>query len=195
MNLMLLWIGLAVLLPGAAFGQRWEIQYFHDELQTQLELVDLAFPTADRGVAVGLIWERNQEKRPKPVELITSDGGAHWSTIPLKDEPRSLYFLNRNLGWMVGDAGIWQTDDSGKTWKKLGPQRLGDRKYGTPFGLILKVWFVDEQHGFAAGYQKTALETLDGGRTWKPIEEAAKPSERRTRAFVALSSLTTKGTT
>src|ERR1035437_3262396 len=43
-------------------------------------------------------------------------------------------------------------------------------------GLILRVWFLDAQHGYAVGLQKSVFETRDGGRTWKPLEEAAKPS-------------------
>jgi photosystem II stability/assembly factor-like uncharacterized protein len=42
--------------------------------------------------------------------------------------------------------------------------------------VIQRVWFLDPQHGFAVGAQKTALETHDGGRTWAPVDEAAKPS-------------------
>jgi hypothetical protein len=180
MSLMRSWIGIAGLLlvvPLAAWGQRWEIQYFYDEAHTELELVDLAFPSADRGIAVGSIWDQSPDKMPKPVALITSDGGAKWTTVPLKDVPRSIYFLNDSLGWMVGETGIWQTEESGRSWKKISPQKKGDRqKYGSDAGLILRVWFVDPQHGFAAGYQKTALETVDGGKTWKPIDEAAKPT-------------------
>ena len=44
----------------------------------------------------------------------------------------------------------------------------------SPGGLILRLWFVDEQHGFAVGYQKTVLKTSDGGRTWAPVPEATK---------------------
>jgi hypothetical protein len=179
---------MSLFLPVACFGQRWEIQYFYDEVRTQLELVDVAFPSAERGVAVGSIWEQNPEKAPKPVSLITSDGGAHWATIPLKDVPRSIFFLNDSLGWMVGDNGIWQTEESGRTWKKISDQKKGDRKYGSNGGMILKVWFVDPQHGFGVGDQKTALSTVDGGKTWKPIEEAAKPAGNP--AFTAYTQIT-----
>jgi hypothetical protein len=56
-------------------------------------------------------------------------------------------------------------------------QKKPNPKFGRlPGGLISRVWFLDEQHGFAAGYQKTALETHDGGKQWTPIEEAAKPT-------------------
>ena len=171
------WIGFAFALPLLGAGSRWEIQYFYDQLHTQLELVDLAFPSPDRGIAVGSIWETGPDKPPKPVALLTSDGGAHWTSTPLKDVPRSVFFFNESLGWMVCDNGIWQTEESGRTWKKIGDQKRGDRaKYGSNAGMIARVWFADAQKGFAIGYQKTALSTTDGGKTWKPIEEAAKPA-------------------
>jgi hypothetical protein len=177
---MLRWAIFAVALPLAAWGQRWEMQYFHDEARTRLELVDVVFASAERGVAVGSIYDTSAagaEKKPKPVALVTSDGGAHWTTIPLKEEPRSLFFLNDSLGWLVTEDGIWQTEESGRSWKKLSPQKSPDRKLGFfPGGLILRVCFLDPQHGFAVGYQKSVFETSDGGRTWKPVEEAAKPS-------------------
>jgi hypothetical protein len=78
---------------------------------------------------------------------------------------------------MVTDKGIWFTEESGRGWRKISDQKKPDRKYKPvpPGGLILRVWFLDQQHGFAVGWQKTVLETRDGGRTWTDMEEAAKP--------------------
>ena len=61
----------------------------------------------------------------------------------------------------------------------------------TPGGLILRVWFVDEQHGFAVGYQKTVLRTVDGGRTWTAVAEAAAPTGNP--AFTAYSRIVFDG--
>jgi hypothetical protein len=55
----------------------------------------------------------------------------------------------------------------------------------------LRVWFVDEQHGFAIGYQKTVLQTGDGGRTWTAVPEAAKPTGNP--AFTAYSRIVFDG--
>ena len=52
-------------------------------------------------------------------------------------------------------------------------KKLDDAPRG---GLILRVWFLDAQHGYAVGLQKSVFETHDGGRTWKPLDEAAKPA-------------------
>jgi hypothetical protein len=151
------------------------VQYFHDQDRATLSLQDLAFPSSRRGVAVGTIYE--QSKGPRFVVLVSSDGGEHWSLDPVKEHPRSLFFLNDSMGWMVTDNGIWLTEESGRSWKKISGQQKADRKLrpAPPGGLILRVWFLAPRHGFAVGLQKTVLETQDGGRTWTPVEEAAKP--------------------
>jgi hypothetical protein len=38
---------------------------------------------------------------------------------------------------------------------------------------VLRVWFLDHQHGFAAGRGKHVFETKDGGGTWTPLPMAA----------------------
>ncbi len=159
-------------------AERWAIQYFYDENHSQLQLMDLAFPSAERGIAVGWIQATNSDRNPKPTALLTSDGGAHWTLSPLTEEPRSLFFLNESLGWLVTDKAIWVTREAGRSWRRASEQRKPDPKLGEtpPGGLILRVWFLDEQHGFAVGYQKTVLETRDGGKNWTEVEEASKPT-------------------
>jgi len=166
------WLPIAI-----AFGQKWNVQYFYDESHARLELTGLAFPSAERGIAIGAIHEEGEGKKPQNVALVTSDGGTHWSLVPLKEYPRSVFFLNDSLGWMVTANGIWFTEESGRSWQKIGDQIKPNKKLGSQLagGLILRVWFLDPKHGFAAGFQKSAFETHDGGHTWAPLEEAAKP--------------------
>ncbi len=184
---------ICLLLGPLAFGERWQLQYFYDEGHDKLEIADLAFPTAQRGIAVGWIGDVNSDKRVKPTALLTNDGGAHWTMEPLRDQPRSIFFLNENSGWMVTETAIWGTTEAGLNWKKLCEQPRPNPKLrpAPPGGLILRVWFLDEQHGFAVGYQKTVLETRDGGHTWKPLAEAAKPTGNA--AFTAYSSIVFDG--
>jgi photosystem II stability/assembly factor-like uncharacterized protein len=96
----------------------------------------------------------------------------------LKEYPRSIFFLNDSVGWMVTDKGLWFTDESGRNWKKLCEQLKPDKSLEPPttIGLLLRVWFLDEKHGFGVGLQKTIVETKDGGRTWNPVEAASKPA-------------------
>jgi hypothetical protein len=181
------------LLSPTLLADRWTIQYFYDEDRSKLELIDLAFPSADRGIAVGWIQPTNSDRSPKATALVTSDGGAHWALSPLREEPRSLFFLNDSMGWMVTDKGIWITEESGRSWRKVGEQKKANPKVGEtpPGGLILRVWFLDEQHGFAVGYQKTILETHDGGKSWTAVEEAAKPTGNP--AFTAYTNIAFSG--
>ena len=166
-----------LLLAPAILAQKWTIQYFYDEHRSRLELTDLAFPSVERGIAVGAIYDERAGRKPKYTALVSSDGGAKWSLAPLKEFPRSIFFLNDSLGWLVTPNGIWFTEESGRSWTKISDQIKPSKKFGEPppGGLILRVWFLDPRHGFAAGFQRSAFETHDGGRTWAPVEEAAKP--------------------
>jgi photosystem II stability/assembly factor-like uncharacterized protein len=148
-------------LPAAA--ERWQLQYSYDQDKSALRIADLQFPSASRGVAAGALVEGNKEK---PVVLVTSDGGATWALVPVQEAGISLFFLNDSLGWMVTAKGIWRTADSGRRWTRLpeAPRHA------------LRVWFVDEQRGFAAGAHKGVFETSDGGAHWSPVAAAAKPS-------------------
>jgi Photosynthesis system II assembly factor YCF48 len=167
-----------LILSGLAYGAdpQWKIQYFYDKLHEVLDIEDLAFPSATHGIAVGGIIDETGLHKPRPMALVTADGGEHWTTQGLPDEPRSIFFLNESTGWLVSEGAIWITEEGGRAWKKISEQRKPDKKLGPapPGGLITRVWFVDEQHGFAVGYQKTALETKDGGKTWSSLEAAEK---------------------
>jgi photosystem II stability/assembly factor-like uncharacterized protein len=145
-----------------AYAQQWRMQYIYDKGKSSLAIADLAFASRERGVAAGVIEEG---RRHKPVAIVTSDGGAHWQTVELKDRPLSLFFLNENEGWMVGAKDLWHTSEAGKSWRKID---------GLPPG-ILRVYFSDAQTGFAVGIKKKAYETHDAGRHWKAIEAAAAP--------------------
>jgi hypothetical protein len=166
-----------VLLAPAALAQKWTVQYFYDQDRTELQLTDLAFPSPERGIAIGTIYEREGGKQ-KYTALVTSDGGANWALVPLKEFPRSIFFLDESNGWLVTSGGIWHTAEAGRSWTRISDQIKPNKKLDSPppGGLILRVWFLDAQHGFAAGFQKSVFETHDGGRTWKPVEEAAKPA-------------------
>jgi photosystem II stability/assembly factor-like uncharacterized protein len=143
-------------------AQKWDVKYFYDQDKSSLEFVDIQFPSARRGVAVGVVVEG---KHQDPVSLVTSDGGEHWDRLPLKETPNSLFFLNETLGWMVTNKGLWRTTETGRNWTKL-PRVPGD---------ILFVYFTDENNGWAVGAKKSIFETHDGAQTWKAVQAAAEP--------------------
>jgi hypothetical protein len=163
--------------PAEARKPKWALQYFYDQDKTELHISDFAFPSEKRGVAVGTIFDTADRKKPQHVALITNDGGAKWDQVSLRDAPRSIFFLNDSLGWLVTEEGIWTTQESGRTWTRISDQIKPNRKLeASPSGgLILRIWFLDEQHGFAIGFQKSVFSTEDGGRTWKPVPEASQP--------------------
>jgi hypothetical protein len=143
-------------------AQRWQMQYSYDKIKSSLAIVDMQFPSASRGVAVGYIEEG---RRRKPISLVTADGGTRWALVPLKEAPISLFFLNENAGWMVTDEGLWETREAGRSWRKLPSARYP----------LLRVLFTDEKHGWAACARKVVLETADGGRHWTRVEAASQP--------------------
>jgi len=147
-------------LPLAA--QRWQMQYFYDQNKSSMVIADLKFPSARRGIAVGYI---QRGTRQEPTSLVTSDGGAHWRTVAVKELPYSLFFLNEATGWMVTSKGIWRTAETGNTWTKLG-------KTPTP---VVRVYFIDEKTGWAVGPRKAVYQTADGGVHWSKLEAAAEP--------------------
>jgi photosystem II stability/assembly factor-like uncharacterized protein len=162
-------IGLLALAAAAAMlgqtvrpAQKWRVQYFYDQDKSTLNIVDLQFPSATRGLAIGQIVEGRSQK---PVAVVTSDGGAHWQLVNLEDPPVSLFFLNESLGWMVTTKGLWQTTEAGRNWRKL-PKLPGQ---------VFRVHFLDEKHGFAAGTKKKVYETRDGAQTWSTVAAAAEP--------------------
>jgi hypothetical protein len=138
-----------------ADGPRWEVQFFHDVDNSELTINDLAFPSPERGVATGVLMEKGD---PKPTLIVTSDGGKKWNFVPVQEPPVSIFFLNDSRGWMVTDRGIWQTDESGLSWRKVANLRG-----------MLRVYFLDDKHGFAVGAKKSIHETVDGGSRWTKV--------------------------
>jgi len=146
------------------YKERWVPKYFYDEDGSSLVITDLQFPTAKRGIASGYIAK--QKEKDKPVILVTTDGGDHWTVTPVKEVARSLFFLEDGTGWMVGERNIWKTQESGRSWEKLKDSPKD----------ILQLWFNTREHGWAVGARKQVFETKDGGTTWTALEAAALPS-------------------
>jgi photosystem II stability/assembly factor-like uncharacterized protein len=155
-------VAVSAALVGPLAGQHWETKYFYDQNKSGLVFTDMAFPSAQRGVAVGFITDGKHEE---PVSLVTSDSGEHWRRLPLTEMPVSLFFLNEELGWLVTAKGLWRTTEAGKNWVKL-PK---------PPAEILRVSFLDDKNGWAVGARKSILETHDAAQHWKPVAAAAVP--------------------
>lgn len=143
-------------------ADRWQKQYFYDQEKSVLHIVDLQFPSATRGVAVGVITEGQKEKS---VAIVTSDGGRTWTTVDLPEPPISLFFLNEGIGWLTTSKGnIYETTEAGRNWKRLA--HLPAPAY--------HVAFIDDKNGFAACGKKKVLQTTDGGVNWSPVAAGAE---------------------
>ncbi|HTM51993.1 MAG TPA: hypothetical protein VL285_25035 [Bryobacteraceae bacterium] len=147
------------LLARAGDGLRWRLQYFHDKERSTFVISDLKFPSPRRGIAVGAILEGSSVK---PMSAITSDGGEHWSQVPLQEPGVSLFFLNDSLGWMVTTKGIWRTEEAGRGWRKL-----------KSLAGLTRVCFLDPDHGWAVGARKQFYRTANGGSDWTKAPELA----------------------
>jgi hypothetical protein len=154
----------------AETSAQWRVLYFYDELQSSLVINDFKFMTAERGIAAGFLVDR--KGKIKATAITSNDGGAHWTLVPLKEVPLSVFFLDENRGWMVGDKFLWSSADGGRTWLKL--SELDD---------AVRVHFANQEHGWAVGEQKTVYETTDGGKAWKPVSAAAKPESTPERTL------------
>src|SRR6478736_2374492 len=102
----------------AASAATWKMQYFYDRDRETLSLNDLKCPTAKRCVATGSIEPEKGSGRPTAV--VTSDGGAHWALVPLKEQPLSLFMLDDSNGWIVGQKSLWKTIEGGRGWERVG---------------------------------------------------------------------------
>jgi photosystem II stability/assembly factor-like uncharacterized protein len=143
----------------------------------------------------------------------TSDGGGTWepASIPDTRSPESLaagitarpsfwslFFIDSEVGWVVGEEGVMlSTADGGTTWtrrstglkdahsvakaEKIPTARgevtldAGDR---TPGFTISAVRFIDRLHGWSTGFypnvgRSLILRTDDGGATWSVDAEIA----------------------
>jgi hypothetical protein len=140
-------------LPGNA-AERWKMQFYYNKDQSLLDIRDLQCPSVQRCMAAGVIVEKNDHE--KGLVLVTSDGGKQWASVDLKDRPVSMFFLNESVGWIAAEHGVWETDESGRTWRKVEGLKKG----------IQRIYFVNRSHGYAIGFPNALYETTDGGKTW-----------------------------
>lgn len=155
---------LLLLIPlRAQAEQKWTLQYQYNRDQSTLHLVDFRCPSTQRCIAAGILEKNSKEQG---VVVLTSNAGNDWSIVDVKDQPISLFFLDDTYGWMVTDKGIWVTEESGRSWKKIESPKKG----------ILRVYFLDRSHGYAIGFPKTIVETKDGGKRWTNVTVAGEPN-------------------
>jgi hypothetical protein len=155
----------ALLLAATALSaaDRWNIGYFYDKPEENLDIADVECPAAGHCFAAGAL---EVEDKYKPYAVITADGGAHWTAVHLTDLPTSLFFRDGDIGWMAAEKGIWQTHDGGQGWKKISSEHD-----------VRRLFFVDENRGFALQGLKL-LQTSNGGSSWQEVQAVRTELEK-----------------
>lgn len=135
-------------------GQSWNL------LTPQVMLLapflnSIYFPSAKVGYSVG--YSMSQQI---PLIFKTNNYGNTWDTLsnPSHNYFRSTNFLNENIGYVVGDAGIiLRTNDGGNNWII---QNVGVNN------KLNSVVILDSSNAFIVGENGLILETKDAGLNW-----------------------------
>ena len=99
--------------------------------------------------------------------LRTNDGGTNWDSISFNTANdtfllRDIFFVDANTGFTGGSRNgiqvLMKTTDNGNSWTEITPDT-------SAAGLILSLYFVNSQTGFA-GSGTSFYKTLDQGTTW-----------------------------
>ena len=96
----------------------------------------------------------------------TSNGGLVWDlkhgSIP---SPRVVFFLDSNIGWVVGVSGSIQKI----TYNSDGGTSRTDQTSNKYRGELYSVHFIDPETGWAVGDTTNLIRTTDGGTSWNTV--------------------------
>ena len=122
---------------------------------TNLKLVDISFVDANTGWVLASDWHPNY----KSILLKTINRGLDWIQ-QMQDTLlfSAVFFIDENIGWLVGGGIILKTTDGGNIWIPKTPGPGEDE--------ISDVKFLDPFTGFVVGYYWTILKSTDGGDNW-----------------------------
>ena len=105
----------------------------------------------------------------------STDGGLNWypQNVPIYTPTlRSVYFINEDIGYAVGDFGsIINTTDGGTTWNILISGTYQD---------LYSVYFPDANTGYIVGDSGTILKTSNGAL---PVGIAEKNNSRSLKIY------------
>jgi photosystem II stability/assembly factor-like uncharacterized protein len=119
-------------------------------------LYGACFTDQNYGVAVGI----------GGYTIATEDGGATWTILDSAvDEALYGIHIVGQKAWTVGMKGLYATSqDAGRTWTdKTGSLHC--------FIWIYRIYFSNENNGWACGANGTILYTGDGGNSWRLPEK------------------------
>ena len=135
-----------------------------------------------RNLAPAPIADAIPNSAPPPADFAGPPLADDAAVAPYRNDAaiNDLTFIDRQLGWAVGDAGvIWNTADGGRHWQQ--------QASGVTCRLR-SVQFVDAKNGWVAGGRTAAythlttgvlLRTRDGGEHWTVVDKLLLPALRR----------------
>ncbi len=96
--------------------------------------------------------------------FLISGTGEWWQvTTQTHSSLNDVFFLNENLGWIVGaDGTILRTTDGGHTWIEATDMEALSKS-------LYSIYFVSENIGYAGGVHDLLIKTTDGGATWSEV--------------------------
>lgn len=134
----------------------WNLQ----TTNTNLDLISLSFIDSLNGWAVGGYNDPVDSSVNKGEVYFTNDAGKTWQTISTSNNDYyfSVFFLNKNKGWVCGaKSRISTTVDGGKTWKV---------QYDTQGEAFQSIRFADDLHGWVCDLSGNIYYSSDGGESW-----------------------------
>jgi photosystem II stability/assembly factor-like uncharacterized protein len=97
----------------------------------------------------------------------TTDGGTTWEIQSVAAVPTSVYFINRDTGWVVGHGGlILRTTNQGASWDQQESHTNKD---------LRAVYFTSALKGCVVGYNGTILTTTTAGAVTNVLREENSP--------------------
>ena len=97
--------------------------------------------------------------------LKTVDGGETWAVKNqsiFHPDYRTLFFLNRSIGFAASNSNLFKTTDSGETWTKI----LSATTVPAISGMIYSIFFLTQARGWIVTDNGNTYKTLNGGTTW-----------------------------
>lgn len=89
--------------------------------------------------------------------LRTNDGGISWNSVFEGSPVRGIHFVDENLGFAILSYAVLKTENGGDDWIEI---PLNNN------GILLDVFFVNQNVGFVCGFAGDFYKTTDGGETW-----------------------------
>lgn len=110
---------------------------------------------------------------------ITNDGGQSWEKLPINnfiypDLPYNFQYLDKNHLYAMNRKGLWLTEDTTKTWKKL-----YDFTNMNPESFS----FYDKNIGALFPDYFTGLITYNGGATWQQFDKVGGNRTSKCKMF------------